>query len=130
MGPQRMADQPGLFIQIYVDHDSTSALASALRERGFVAESALEAGLEEADDETQLKYATSKGMAILTRNNIDFSVLAKRWARDGRKHAGIIISEKFTREQFGELLRRTLKLLNTMTADEIQDAFVYLSQFR
>ena len=125
-----MADQPGLFIQIYVDEDSTSALAETLRERGYVAESAIEAGLGEADDEAQLTYATSKSMAILTRNNIDFSVLAKRWANVGREHAGIIISEKFSREQFGELLRRTLKLLNTMTADEIRNTFVYLSQFR
>ena len=33
-----MADPPGLFIQIYVDEDSTSALAEALRERGYVAD--------------------------------------------------------------------------------------------
>ena len=125
-----MADPPGLFIQIYVDEDSTSALAEALRERGYVAESALEAGLGEANDEAQLTYAASKGMAILTRNNIDFSALSKQWAKSGREHAGIIISEKFSREQFGELLRRTLKLLNTMTADEIQNTFVYLSRFR
>jgi hypothetical protein len=47
----------GLFIQLYTDEDVTTALAIALRERGFLAQSALEAGMNEVDDEAQLVYA-------------------------------------------------------------------------
>ncbi|MBI3361463.1 MAG: hypothetical protein HY023_10175, partial [Chloroflexi bacterium] len=47
-----------------------------------------------------------------------------------RQHGGIIIAEKFSRRQFGELLRQTLQLLDAVSADEIRSAFPYLSQFR
>ena len=125
-----MSVTPGLFIQIYTDEDVTSALVVALREQGFNAQSALEANMLEADDEAQLAYAASRGMSLMTRNERDFALLARRWAATGRNHGGIIITEPFNRSQFGELLRQTLSLLNALTADDVQNAFVYLSQFR
>jgi hypothetical protein len=40
-----MSDPAQLFIALYTDEDITSELAPALRERGFEAQSAAEAGL-------------------------------------------------------------------------------------
>ncbi len=126
-----MADAPGLFIALYTDEDVTSELAPLLRERGFAAQSALEAELINADDAAQLAYAVEHGMALLTCNADDFLTLARQYADAGRPHAGIIISsEQFSRRRLGELLRRVLRLLNTLTADELQNAVVYLQQFR
>jgi len=125
-----MTDRPRLFIQLYTDEDVTTALAIALRERGFVAQTTIEANMVEQDDDLQLAYATARDMAIMTRNEKDFAVIAKKWAAGGREHAGIIISERFSRSQFGELLRQTLQLLDTVTADELRNAFVYLVRFR
>jgi hypothetical protein len=42
-----MADAPDLFVALYTDEDVTSELALLLRERGFVAQSALEADSEQ-----------------------------------------------------------------------------------
>jgi len=125
-----VTDKPGLFIQLYTDEDVTTALAIALRERGYVAQSAVEASMQNQDDEVHLAYATARGMSLMTYNEKDFVPIAQRWAFQGRDHAGIVVSEQFSLDQLGELLRRALKLLDTLTADEMQNAFVYLSQFR
>jgi uncharacterized protein DUF5615 len=55
-----------LFVALYTDEDVTTDLASALRRRGYTAQSTLEAGKVEISDEAQLAYATEQGMAILT----------------------------------------------------------------
>ena len=125
-----MTDKPGLFIQLYTDEDVTTALAIALRERGYVAQSAVEASMQNQDDEVHLAYATARGMSLMTYNEKDFVPIAQRWALQGRDRAGIVVSEQFSLDQLGELLRRALKLLDTLTAGEMQNAFVYLSQFR
>ena len=57
-----------LFVAIYTDEDVTSALAPALRRRGYTAQSTAEARHLELLDEAQLTYATEQGMAILTYN--------------------------------------------------------------
>ncbi len=126
-----MAEGDGLFIALYTDEDVTSELAPAVRARGFVAQSATEATLLNTDDAAQLAYATQHGMAILTYNARDFLILARQYAEAGFAHAGIIISsEQYSRHQFGELLRLVLRLLNTLTAEELHNRVVYLQQFR
>ena len=126
-----MAEARRLFIALYTDEDITGELALALRERGFDSQSAAEAGMLNADDESQLIYATSRGMVLLTSNAPHFAVIAKRFAEDGRSHAGIILSsEQFGRRHFGEMLRLVLSLLNALTADDMRNSVVYLQQFR
>ncbi len=125
-----MSEVLGLFIQLYTDEDVTAELAVKLRERGFVAQSTTEANMLEQDDEIQLEYAASHNMAIMTCNEKDFATLAKKWAAEGKEHAGIVLSEQFKRDQIGELFRQTLQLLDRLSADELRNALVYLSQFR
>ena len=67
-----MADSPRLFIALYTDEDITNELAPALRERGFEAQSAMEAGLLNADDAIQLAYAAEHGMTLITCNAGDY----------------------------------------------------------
>jgi hypothetical protein len=118
-----------LFIALYTDEDVTSNLAPALRWRGYTAQSTLEADNLELSDEAQLKYAAEQGMAILTYNGQDFIPLAQEWYFAGQEHAGIIISQQFDRRQFGELLRRILGLLDSLTADEMRNQVVFLQRF-
>jgi predicted nuclease of predicted toxin-antitoxin system len=87
-----MAVEPRLFLALYVDEDITSELAPALRERGFEAQSAAEAGMLNADDESQLHYAVRHNMALVTCNADHFISLAKAWAEVGQTHTGIIVS--------------------------------------
>ncbi len=74
-----MAEEPRLFIALYSDEDITAELAPALRERGFEAESAVEAQMLNSDDEAQLAYAASRGLALLTSNADHFVRLAKQY---------------------------------------------------
>jgi predicted nuclease of predicted toxin-antitoxin system len=126
-----MSDSAPIFIALYTDEDITSELAPALRERGFEAHSALEAGLLRSDDTQQLAYAVDHGFTLLTCNASHFLMLARHYATTGQAHAGIIISsEQYSRRRFGELLRLTLRVMNTMTVDDMRNAGVYLQQFK
>jgi hypothetical protein len=95
-----------------------------------VAQSAAEASNMELSDEAQLIFAAEKGMALLTYNIQHFVPLAEAWYLARREHAGIILSEQFNQRQFGELLRRVLRLLNHWSADEIQNQIVFLQRFK
>ena len=125
-----MTDAPRLFVAVYTDEDITSELAPMLRERGFEAESALEAEMIAAEDGEQLAFAADHGMAILTSNVADFIRLAEEYAAAERPHAGIILSsEQFSRRRLGDLLRMILRLLNTLSADDLRNSVVYLQSF-
>lgn len=126
-----MADAPRLFVVLYTDEDITNELAPALRERGFEAQSALEAGLLNTEDDVQLAYAAERGMTLITCNAGDYLKLARQYAEADRPHFGIVISsEQFSRRRFGELLKLTLRLMNSLSADDLQNCVVYLQQFR
>ena len=119
-----------LFIRIYTDEHITALLPPALRRRGYVAQSCVEANTLGWDDEEHLVYATERGMAFMTSDAPDFIPMAKRWYASKREHAGIIIAPEFSRRQMGILLRWTLRLLDRLTADELYNNVVYLQQFR
>jgi predicted nuclease of predicted toxin-antitoxin system len=126
-----MSETIRLFISLYTDEDISSELAPAIRDRGLDAQSAAEAGLLDADDPVHLEYTTARGLTILTCNARDFLDLAKQYAIEGRTHAGIIISsEQYSRRRFGELLRLVLRLMNSISADEMQNRVVYLQDFK
>lgn len=126
-----MPDPARLFIALYTDEDITSELAPALRERGFEARSAAEAGRLKADEASQLAYAANNGFTLLTCNAAHFLQLAQHYAATGQSHAGLIIStEQYSRRRFGELLRLVLRVLNALTADDIRNTVIYLQQFK
>jgi len=125
-----MPDNESLFASLYTDEDVTDHLAILVRQRGFNVRSACEADLIEQPDEMHLAYAATHGMVLLTFNQRDYILMARRWAAEGRRHAGILLSDQFTRRQLGELLRRVLRFLNTVPADEMINTVRYLSEFR
>jgi predicted nuclease of predicted toxin-antitoxin system len=114
-----MAGTGRLFISLYTDEDVTDRLALLLRERGYEAESALEAGTTGFTDEQQLAFAANRGLTLLTYNRRDFIVLAQRWHDASRDHAGIILSHQFSNRQTGELLRQVCRFLESVPADEM-----------
>jgi predicted nuclease of predicted toxin-antitoxin system len=125
-----MAGSDRLFISLYTDEDVTDRLALLLRERGYEAESAQEAGTTGYTDEQQLAFAASRGWALLTYNRKDFSVLAKRWQDAGRSHAGVILSHQFSNRQTGELLRQVCRFLEGVSADEMWNTVRNLQGFQ
>lgn len=119
-----MAEQ--LFVALYTDADVTPKLAKLLRERDFDAVSAHEVGNAELGDSEHLAYAASQGRAILTYNVKDYAPLLDEYWWTGREHHGIIVSEQLP---VGELLRRVLRFLNTVTADEMRNNYKNLAEF-
>ena len=81
-------------LRIYLDENVDTLLARRLRDEGYDAISALEAGRahQRIPDEEQLAYAASEGRAIFSHNIKDYSPLAVAWSGTGREHSGIILS--------------------------------------
>jgi predicted nuclease of predicted toxin-antitoxin system len=116
----------GLGIRLYTDEMIDVRLASALRSRGYDAESCQEAGRSnrEIPDEDQLTYATQQGRAIFTFNFLDFLPLDTAWKAAGRPHAGIIVSPEI--HDVGELLRRMAWHLDQYTPAQQHDTLLWL----
>jgi predicted nuclease of predicted toxin-antitoxin system len=112
-----------LFIELYLDEVVDVLVAELLRSRGFAATTAREAGQLQKSDAEQLMYAASQRKAILTHNRADFEALAHAYYTTGHTHYGIILA---TRRPPQEIVRRLLVILNTVTADELQDQVRYV----
>ena len=121
-----MAGEIKLFVAVYTDADIAADLAGEIRARGYDVVSAFEKGRRYLDDEPQLEYAASEGRAILTHNQRHFEPLHRKWLSEGRDHAGIILSVQIP---IGELLKRMLRLLDQVTADEMRNNLRYMSDF-
>ncbi|MFQ6056883.1 MAG: DUF5615 family PIN-like protein [Methanosarcinales archaeon] len=114
-------------IALYLDEEVKKTLARILRERGFDAISAHEAGMLGRSDSEQLNFAKSNNRAILTHNIGDYVDLAREYAYQDRPHCGIIVSNQLT---LRELLRRILRLLSTYSAEEMKNRFEWLHNFK
>ena len=113
--------------KIYTDEDIYGEFAEALRKRGVDAESTVEAKNLGLEDHEQLAYAVTQKRAILTFNREHYERLAVEYFLNDREHYGIIISPQY---EFGELLRRMLKLLKSVAADELRNQIKYLQACR
>ena len=128
-----MPDSPsgeGLFVRLYLDPHIKLQLADDLRAAGYDVLTSQQAGMAAAADEEQLAFATREDRAILTFNIRDFAPLHHEWSTAARTHGGIIVSQQLGSRQYGLLLRRMLRLLNEVSADEIKGALLHLEQFR
>jgi len=118
-----------LHIRLYLDEHVWRKLAAELRERGFDAVNVYDAGQAGLSDEEQWEYAAAQGRALLTfdKDGGRFIAMASEWFYAGRPHYGLIISAQLER---GELLRRVLNLLNSVTADEMANTVRFLEEFK
>ncbi len=115
-----------LFVALYTDADVDQTLARQLRQHGFDALSARELGKYQLSDREQLEYAVAEQRAILSFNAKHFVPLFEEYWNTGRHHYGIIVSEQLP---LGELLRRVLNLLNSVTAEEMTNNLKNLAEF-
>jgi predicted nuclease of predicted toxin-antitoxin system len=115
----------GLSARPYLDQNVNPQLAVDLRRHGFAATFAREVGNERLTDEEHLQWASERGQVLISFDVKDFPVLANRWADEGRTHAGIIL---LTPPEFsyGKLFRRLLRLLDTLTGDDLVDRVEWL----
>ena len=112
-----------LSVGLYLDEDVNVLVADLIPARGFAAMTTQEADRIGSTDEEQLAFAASQGKTILTHNRADFEALAQRYYEQRRTHSGIIVA---VRRHPKELARRLLILLNSYTADEIENQLRYI----
>lgn len=115
-----------LLIRLYLDADVDVKLAANLRRAGYDCMSAREVGNAALDDETQIVFATNEGRVLLTHNIQDFVPIFERWWHANRNHPGIVVSQQIP---LGELQRRVMRLLDTVTADEMENNLRNLAEF-
>jgi len=112
---------------LYLDEDVTTVLARELRRRGYQVVTTQEAGQRQADDDSQLSYAAAHNLALVTYNQGDFCLRHRRYLDAGRSHAGIFIASR--KVGLGETLRRLVRLLESVPAEESFNQIRWLSEF-
>lgn len=79
------------------------------------------------EDSVQLAFAASQQRAILTFNFNDFVTLHDQYTAEGKVHWGIVLS---TEEPISALMHRLLRLLNSVSAEELKNQIRWLNEFR
>ncbi len=102
-------------------------LAEQLRKYGFDVTSTIELRMLEDDDDTQLAFAVSQQRAIVSINHQHFAPLHEQYLAQGKEHWGIILS---TEETTPVLRRRLLRLLNTLSAEDLKNQMHWLNEFK
>jgi len=113
-------------VRLYFDEDSSRhALVRELRFRGADVITASESGTLGKTDEEQLQWSSSNGRALYSFNRGHFYALHGAWLTSGRSHAGIIFSRQDL--SVGEQMRRLLRLLASLTTEEMQNRVEFLA---
>lgn len=114
-------------IQLYLDEDTMDAdLVHALRIRGVDLSTALEQAMIQRDDRDHLELATSQGRVLYSFNVGDFQRLHTKYLRGASHHAGIILAQQQL-YNIGEQMRRLLRIIASLSAEEMIDSLVFLS---
>ncbi|HEY52313.1 MAG TPA: DUF5615 family PIN-like protein [Caldilineae bacterium] len=112
-----------LFIDLYLDEDVDVLIADLLRGRGFNVATTRDEGQLGNSDAVQLAFAAIHRKTLLTHNRADFEALARQYFEAGRTHSGIILA---VRRPPHEIALRLLRILNYVTADEMENQIRYI----
>jgi flavorubredoxin len=99
-----------------------------VRKRGVDILTALEAGTTKQSDEQQLAFAAAQGRAIYSFNMGDFCRLHSQWLSQKRSHAGIVVARQ-QHYSVGEQMRRLLRLVGRVSAEEMHNRLEFLSDW-
>jgi Domain of unknown function (DUF5615) len=93
-------------VRLFLDaHISARRLAAPLRDQGHDVRAAdEERELDGLADEQLLELAAGETRATITFDVKDFTVIARRWAEAGRRHAGLGIAVGLDHGEFGAIL--------------------------
>ena len=115
--------------RLYVDEDAmTQSLIHALRARGADVTTAFEAGMVGRQDSQHLEFATTDGRALYSFNVAHFCQLHSECLAQGNTHAGIILAHQ-QRYSVGEQMRRLLRIIATLSTEEMANHLIFLSDW-
>ena len=112
---------------LHLNENLSPRLAEQLRKHGFDVTTSHEMGMLAEPDDVQLAFAATEHRAIVSFNVRDFAPLHDEYALAGREHWGLIFS---TQEPINILFHRLLRLLNSVTAEELKNQIRWLNEFQ
>ena len=116
-------EDSSLYIHLYFDEDVSAGIVENLRTRGFDVLSARDADTLGKSDDDQMLYAVSLHRAVVTHNRVDFEKQHTKFLESGMKHHGVIIAR---RRRDAEVVSKLLALLDSVTAEEMQNQLRYI----
>jgi hypothetical protein len=112
-----------------MDEDAARrSLAMEFRARGADVVIAIDVGAVGQSDGQQLEWAAANSPALYSFNRGDFFSLHTVWMRAGRSHSGVILSRQGL--SVGEQMRRLLRLIDRLLAEEMRDRVEFLGSPR
>ncbi len=109
--------------KLLLDEHIWAYLAKILREQGFDVIHVNEVNLDATPDDKIMHYAAGEHRAVVTFNIKHYVPLSIQYFEDGREHYGVVVSRELSH---GELQRRVINLLKSVTAEELMNAVRYL----
>lgn len=114
-------------IRLYFDEDAmTDSVVQALLARNIDVLTAEAAGMRRRLDAEHLAYAAAQGRVLYSFNTGDYQALHTTYLTQGMSHSGIILARQ-QRYSVGEQMRRLLRLIHTVSAEEMRDRIEFLS---
>jgi len=114
-------------IRLYLDEDSKrKVLVFGLKVRNVDVITAGDAEMINRDDEDHLVNASASGRVLYTFNTSDYCALHQVWMTQWRSHAGIIVVPQ-QRYSVGEELRRLMRVVSSVTAEQMRNRLEFLS---
>jgi len=113
--------------KLLLDEQIWEYLATLLRAQGFDVIHVCEVGLDQTPDPEIFRSAVENHRAIVTFNTKHFVPLARQYAREGKVHYGVVVSNEIPQ---GELKRRVTKLLESVSADDLMNMVRFLQEFK
>ena len=110
-------------IELLLDEDIHSALAHALRKRGYDVIHAQELDRKGLSDSDQLSFAIHHRRCIFTFNVKDFVILHNQYAESGEEHWEIIVSKQLP---FKETMSNLLRLLQGTSKETMRNNLEFL----
>ena len=116
-------------ILLYIDEDAIDQdFISALIARDVDLLTVADVGMLHKSDEEQLQWASVNGRAIFSFNARDFYRLHTMWLEKGMSHKGVILAPQ-QRYGVGELMRGVLKLMSTLSAEDMIGRVEFVSNW-
>lgn len=112
--------------RFYTDEDVYRGVAGALRREGYDTVSTPSVGRQTTSDESQLTWAAAESRTLITFNVAHFSRLHAQWLREGRSHAGIIVSSQ---RPLGDTIRRLIRLAGSLDREALCDRIEFLGDW-
>jgi predicted nuclease of predicted toxin-antitoxin system len=104
-------------VRVALDHHYSHLIAEQLRDRGHDVVAVHERGWHQLADEELLDRCVAEARALVTNDVTDFVALARRWAGEGRHHAGLVFTSDVSLPRTRATIGAYVELLGSLLTD-------------